>query len=177
MHLGYPDYADERVAGFCGQRLVEIASLTANFDHNSSAQPDARHNVTMTASTHSPQRDASQTPAYRIAALLLGVGTLHFVAPKPFDDIIPVELPGTARFYTYASGVAEVVIGALLLPLQTRRLAAMAAVALFLAVLPGNVNMVRLWWDKPWLMRILALARLPLQIPMITAALKVARNS
>ena len=131
----------------------------------------------MTAITHSPQRDASKTRAYRIAALLLGVGTLHFVAPKPFDDIIPVELPGTARFYTYASGVAEVVIGALLLPLQTRRLAAMAAVALFLAVLPGNVNMVRLWWDKPWLMRILALARLPLQIPMITAALKVARNS
>ena len=68
-------------------------------------------------------------------------------------------------------------IGALLLPLQTRRSAALAAAALFLAVFPGNVNMVRLWWDKPWPMRIFALARLPLQIPMITAALKVARNS
>jgi len=131
----------------------------------------------MTAITPSPQRDAGQTLAYRIAALLLGVGTLHFVAPKPFDGIIPVELPGTARFYTYASGVAEVVIGALLLPLRTRRLAALAAAALFLAVFPGNVNMVRLWWDKPWPMRIVALARLPLQIPMITTALKVARNS
>ena len=49
----------------------------------------------MTAITHCPQRDASQTLAYRIAALLLGVGTLHFVAPKPFDGIVPVELPGS----------------------------------------------------------------------------------
>jgi uncharacterized membrane protein len=131
----------------------------------------------MTATTYGPQRDASQTPAYRIAALLLGTGTLHFVAPKPFDGIIPVELPGSPRFYTYASGVAEVAIGALLLPHRTRRLAALAAAALFVAVFPGNVNMCRLWWDKPWPMRILALARLPLQIPMVTTALKVARNA
>ncbi|WP_293004202.1 hypothetical protein [Mycobacterium sp.] len=131
----------------------------------------------MTAITHSPQRDANQTLAYRVAAMLLGIGTLHFVAPKPFDGIIPVELPGSARFYTYASGVAEILIGALLVPLQTRRLAAFSAAALFLAVFPGNVNMVRLWWDKPWPMRIIALARLPLQIPMVTTALKIARNS
>ena len=120
----------------------------------------------MTAITPRPDRDVSQAAAYRIAALLLGVGTIHFVAPKPFDEIIPVELPGSQRFYTYASGVAEVVIGALLLPRRTRRLAALAAAALFIAVFPGNVNMVRLWWDKPWPMRIVALARLPLQIPM-----------
>ncbi|MFZ1160774.1 hypothetical protein [Mycobacterium sp.] len=131
----------------------------------------------MTATTYGPQRDASQTLAYRIAALLLGVGTLHFVAPKPFDGIIPVELPGSPRFYTYASGVAEVLIGALLLPLRTRRLAALAAAALFVAVFPGNVNMCRLWWGKPWPMRIVALARLPLQIPMVITALKVARNA
>jgi uncharacterized membrane protein len=131
----------------------------------------------MTAITPIAQRDASQTAAYRIAALLLGVGTTHFLAPKPYDDIIPAELPGSPRFYTYASGVAEVGIGALLLPRRTRRLAALAAAALFVGVFPGNLNMVRLWWDKPWPMRIVALARLPLQIPMITAALKVSRNS
>jgi uncharacterized membrane protein len=131
----------------------------------------------MTVITPRPQRDASQAPAYRIAVLLLGIGTVHFLVPKPFDDIIPVELPGSPRFYTYASGVAEVGIGALLLPRRTRRLAALAAAALFIAVFPGNVNMCRLWWDKPWPMRIIALARLPLQIPMITAALKVSRNA
>ena len=122
-------------------------------------------------------RDANRAAAYRIASMLIGTGTLHFLAPKPFDTIVPAELPGDARAYTYASGVAEISIGALLLPRRTRRLAATAAVALFVAVFPANVNMVRLWWDKPWPMRIAAVARLPLQIPMITAALKVRRNS
>jgi uncharacterized membrane protein len=131
----------------------------------------------MTAITQRPHGDASQAPAYRIAALLLGIGTVHFVAPKPFDDIIPAELPGSPRFYTYASGVAEVGIGALLLAPRTRRLAALAAVALFVGVFPANLNMVRLWRDKPLPLRIFALARLPLQIPMITAALKVSRNA
>src|ERR1700726_1934663 len=123
------------------------------------------------------ERDTTQTAAYRVAAMLMGVGTLHFLAPKPFDDIVPAELPGDARLYTYASGVAEVSIGALLLPRRTRRTAALAAVLLFVGVFPAPVNMVRLWWDKPWPMRIIALARLPLQIPMITAALKVRRNA
>jgi uncharacterized membrane protein len=122
-------------------------------------------------------RDTSQALAYRIAAMLLSVGTLHFLAPKPFDDIVPAELPGDARLYTYTSGVAEVSIGALLLPRRTRRTAALAAVLLFVGVFPANVNMVRLWWGKPWPMRVAAVARLPLQIPMITTALKIRRNS
>ena len=124
-----------------------------------------------------PQRISSAPAAQRMAALLVAMGTLHFVAPKPFDSIIPAELPGSARFYTYASGVGELATGALLAVPRTRRLGALAAVALFIAVFPGNVNMVRLWWDKPWPMRIVAIARLPLQIPMITWALRVYRNS
>lgn len=122
-------------------------------------------------------RDASRTAAYRVGTMLMGIGTVHFLAPKPFDDIVPAELPGDARLYTYASGVAEVAIGALLLPRRTRRLAALAAAALFIGVFPANVNMCRLWWDKPWPMRVAALARLPLQIPMITTALKIRRDS
>jgi uncharacterized membrane protein len=67
--------------------------------------------------------------------------------------------------------------GALLLSARTRKLGALSAVALFLAVFPANINMVRLWRDKPLFMRLGAIARLPLQIPMITAALKIYRNS
>lgn len=127
--------------------------------------------------TAAPQRTATARTARRLAVMLLGMGTLHFVAPKPFDTIIPAELPGTARFYTYASGVVEVATGALLAVPRTRRLGALAAAALFIAVFPGNVNMVRLWWGKPWPMRIIAIARLPLQIPLVTTALKVYRSS
>ena len=109
--------------------------------------------------------------------MLLGVGTTHFLMPKPFDDIVPAELPGSARFYTYASGVAEVTTGALLLSPRTRKVGALAAIAVFLGVYPANINMVRLWKDKPLIMRLGAIARLPLQIPMITQAFKIYRNS
>ena len=123
------------------------------------------------------QQIANPAPARRMGAMLLGMGTLHFLAPKPFDSIIPEELPGSPRFYTYASGVAELGTGALLLAPRTRKLGALAAIALFVGVFPGNLNMVRLWWDKPWPMRLAAIARLPLQIPMITQAIKVYRSS
>ena len=125
--------------------------------------------------SQTPAEPASQTPAYKMAAMLIGIGVGHFLAPKPFDTIVPAELPGSPRFYTYASGVAEVGVGALLLAPRTRRFGAAAAVALFLAVYPANINMVRLWWDKGWPARIAAMARLPLQIPMITTALKIRR--
>ena len=70
--------------------------------------------------------------------MLVGMGALHFVAPKPFDSIVPAELPGSARFYTHASGVAEVATGALLLAPRTRKLGALAAVALFVVGVPGQ---------------------------------------
>ncbi len=122
-------------------------------------------------------RRAAAQPANRLAGMLIGTGALHFVTPKPFDSIVPAELPGSARFYTHASGVAELTIGAMLLVPRTRRAGALAAASLFVAVFPANVNMVRLWKDKPWPMRAAAIARLPMQIPMITAALKVYRAS
>ena len=116
---------------------------------------------------------ASQRPAYRMAAMLIAIGIGHFVAPKPFDTIVPDELPGSPRFYTLASGVAEVGVGAMLLAPRTRRTGALAAAALFLAVFPANINMVRLWWGKTWPMKAAALARLPLQVPMVVSALKI----
>src|SRR5918998_494137 len=107
-----------------------------------------QHTVIMTSPPPELQQIASPAPAYRLGAMLLGMGTLHFVAPKPFDAIGPAELPGSARFYTYASGVAELASGALLLAPKTRRLGALSAVAVFLAVFPANINLVRLWRNK-----------------------------
>ncbi len=125
----------------------------------------------------SAREPVSQRPAYRMGAMLIGIGAGHFLAPKPFDTIVPAELPGNARFYTLASGVAEMGVGAMLLVPRTRRAGALAAAALYLAVLPANLNMVRMWRDKPLPMRIAALARLPLQVPMVTQALAIRRNA
>jgi uncharacterized membrane protein len=131
----------------------------------------------MTSPPPELQQLASPNRAYRLAALLLGSGVLHFVMPKPYDSIVPVELPGSQRFYTYASGVAELVSGALLVSPRTRRVGALSAIAVFVAVFPANLNLVRLWREKPLVMRLGAIVRLPLQVPMITGALKVYRNS
>ena len=131
----------------------------------------------MTSPPAELQQIANPTRATRMGAMLIGMGVLHFAAPKPFDSIIPAELPGNARFYTHASGVGEMVTGGLLLVPRTRKLGALAAVVMFVSVFPANVNMVRLWKDKPLPMRIGAIARLPMQIPMITQAVKIYRES
>ncbi|MGD9618402.1 MAG: hypothetical protein AB7G47_11325 [Mycolicibacterium sp.] len=134
----------------------------------------------MTSSRTEPPQIAKSARGARMGLWLIGMGALHFVAPKPFDSIVPEELPGSPRFYTLASGVAEVGVGGLLVIPRTRRLGALAAVGLFLAVFPANVNMVRLWFNDPTKsppMRVAAIARLPLQIPMILQALKVYRES
>ncbi len=129
----------------------------------------------MTSPSPELQQNANPSRARRMGAMLVGTGVLHFATPKSFDSIVPAELPGEPRFYTHASGVAEMITGGLLLAPRTRRLGALAAVALFVSVFPANVNMVRLWKDKPLPMRIGAIARLPLQIPMITQAIKIYR--
>ncbi|TRW81165.1 hypothetical protein FK535_17000 [Mycolicibacterium sp. 018/SC-01/001] len=134
----------------------------------------------MTSSSTALQRLASSPRGTKMGIWLIGMGVLHFLAPKPFDSIVPEELPGTQRFYTLASGVAEVGVGGLLVAPATRRLGALAAIALFIGVFPGNVNMCRLWFSDPsksLAMRVISIARLPLQVPMITQALKVYRES
>jgi uncharacterized membrane protein len=123
------------------------------------------------------RRRARSSPAGRRAALLagplLGMGVLHFAVPAPFDTIVPPWIPGPARFWTYASGVAELAVGGAVASPSTRRLGATAAVGLFLAVFPANVQMAWDWRRKPWPYAAAAVGRLPLQYPMITHALRV----
>lgn len=125
--------------------------------------------------TRSPVQSATQIRAYAMGVMLIGSGTAHFAIPAKFDWMVPVELPGSQRSYTYASGLAEILTGALLLGGRTRRLGATAAVAVFIGVLPANLNGVRLWWDKPWPRRMVPILRLPLQVPLITTALDIRR--
>ncbi len=111
-----------------------------------------------------------------LSAILLVPGVLHFLAPKPFESIVPEELPGEPRAYNYAAGAAEVMLGTAVLVPGLRRRAAGLAALLFVAVFPANVNMVRLWQDKRPVLKTIALARLPLQIPLIALAVKIWRT-
>lgn len=74
---------------------------------------------------------------------------MHFVNPQFFDDIVPPWLPPSERFWTYASGVAELVVGPLLLTSRTRRVGALSAIVLFIGVYPANLYMTWDWRDRP----------------------------
>ena len=117
----------------------------------------------------------SQRPAAFLVCLLGGSGVLHFARPKFFDALVPKELPGTQRQWTHASGVAELAVAAAIAVPRTRKLGGLAAALLFVGVFPGNVKMALDAERKkrPARERLVAWLRLPLQWPLVSAALKV----
>ncbi|GAA0604439.1 membrane protein [Kutzneria viridogrisea] len=120
---------------------------------------------------------SSSRPAVALAALLGGMGVLHFVAPKPFDSIVPKALPGKPRTWTYLSGVAELGCAIAVAAPKTRRLGALASAGLFLAVFPANIKMAADYRHKPLPQRLAVYARLPLQLPLVSWALRVRRSA
>jgi uncharacterized membrane protein len=97
------------------------------------------------------------------------------VKPAPFDAIVPRALPGSARTWTWVSGAAELAVAAAIAHPRTRRLGGRAAAALFVAVFPANVQMAVDWRHAPPARRAIAFGRLPLQLPLIAWARRVAR--
>lgn len=114
-----------------------------------------------------------------LSGILIGAGALHFLKPEPFDSIVPRWVPGTPRQATLVSGLAELLIGAGLINPKSRKAAAYSAAALFAAVFPANVEMARQWQAEKREPLYLAIAygRLPLQIPLIQSALRIAKES
>lgn len=110
-----------------------------------------------------------------LAALLATAGAAHLLAPAPFDAIVPRALPGPPRLWTVLSGVAELAVAAAVAVPRTRRAGALAAAALFVAVLPANVQMALDWSDRSPAARAVAWGRLPLQVPLVAWALAVRR--
>jgi uncharacterized membrane protein len=111
----------------------------------------------------------------RLLALLGGSGVLHLVVPKPYEKIVPPQF-GDARTLVLASGIAEIACAGLLIAPRSRRVGALLSAGLFVAVFPANLYAVKVLGTNR-ISRTATIARLPLQIPMITAALKVARES
>jgi uncharacterized membrane protein len=110
-------------------------------------------------------------------AVMFGVmGVLHFVQPEPFERIVPRQLPRKKEL-VYASGVVELACAAGLLHPRTRRSAGLLSAGLLAAVFPANVQMA-LDLNRKGSPRAKAIgfARLPLQIPLIRAALKASRE-
>jgi len=113
--------------------------------------------------------------AQAMAGLLGVAGVMHFLRPAPFDAIVPPQL-GNRRLITYASGVAELGCAGLLAVPATRRMGGLCTAALMIAVYPANIYSVKRYWAKPKA-RAIAIARLPLQVPLVQTAWKIARRS
>ena len=115
-----------------------------------------------------------------MVAVMGGAGISHFVKPDFYDAIVPRWLPGKARTWTYASGAVELACVALLVPRRTRRIGGWLTFATVLGVWPAN-------WQAafdggmpqaspPMNTAAAAWLRLPLQLPMLWNALRIARN-
>ena len=116
-----------------------------------------------------------------LAGLFITSGTTHLVKPEVFEPLVPKALP-RRRELIYVSGVAELACAAGLLHPRTRRYAGFASAALLLAILPGNVQMSANYGKRAQRKGTPAsqaafvgtVARLPMQLPLIRAALKAA---
>lgn len=112
-----------------------------------------------------------------LAVLLASAGVSHFVVPGYYDRIVPPALPGSARTWTLASGVAEVACAAIVARPSTRHRGAALAGLLFLAVFPANLQMAWDARDGSVRDRTVAYGRLPLQLPLLWWAWRVRRDA
>jgi uncharacterized membrane protein len=104
-----------------------------------------------------------------LAAFFIVAGVTHFTNRDFFTAIVPPYLPWPVTL-VYVSGVAEIVLGMMLLVPATSRLAAWGLIALLIAVFPANIHMAmnpQLYPDTPLAA---LLIRLPLQGVMIALA-------
>jgi uncharacterized membrane protein len=75
-----------------------------------------------------------------LAVAFVSVGTLHFVRPGPFTQIVPPYLPWPLAL-VYISGFFEVLGGCGILVPRLRRAAGWGLIALLIAVFPANIYM------------------------------------
>jgi uncharacterized membrane protein len=108
--------------------------------------------------------------------IMIGAGINHFVMPDFYIRIIPQFLP-FKDLLVAISGIAEIVLGALLMLPRTSRIAAWGLIALLIAVYPANIYMAveadqfRDIAPSNWF----HIIRLPLQFVMIALCLWFAR--
>ena len=111
-----------------------------------------------------------------VAALFVGSGTLHLVRPESFISLVPSGMPARDTVIL-VSGVAELICAAGLL--ARAGWAGPASAMLLVAIFPGNLAFALDTAADPTappLLVVAAWARLPVQVPLIWAALQARRD-
>jgi uncharacterized membrane protein len=110
-----------------------------------------------------------RTMRYLLGGALILAGANHFRMPAFYVSIMPDYLPWHLVL-VYLSGIAEIVVGALLLFEFSRRFAAWSAFALFIAVFPANLQMALHTELYPQFSPVALWLRLPLQAVLLAWA-------
>ena len=116
-----------------------------------------------------------------LVAIFTVSGVVHLVKPDVYESLMPSWVP-RHRDVILGSGVAELACATGLVLPATRRTAGWASALLLVAIFPGNLKMaveaqqIRSTSTRARGFKTATLLRLPLQWPMIRAALKVARG-
>jgi len=103
-----------------------------------------------------------------LVLLYVAAGINHFVHPQFYIQIMPPYLPAAAALVAI-SGVVEIVLGLLLLPVRTRRWAAYGIALMLVAFLPVHIYMLQPSYRElhPGITPLLAWLRLLLQPVLI----------
>jgi uncharacterized membrane protein len=117
----------------------------------------------------------------RSSKLLVGAfvasGAVHLAKPEVYEPLMPAWVPAH-REVIIGSGVAELACAAGMALPATRRLAGWASAALLLVVWPGNLKMaLDSNRSSSTALKAVAWGRMPLQVPMIRAAVSAARST
>jgi uncharacterized membrane protein len=115
--------------------------------------------------------------ARTVVSMFAITGAIHFLRPTVFDPIVPRGLPGPSRLWTLLSGGAEWALALLVARRSTRNLGGLLAALFLVVVFPANLRTVHVMRKKGMPARLVALARLPLQLPLIALALRVGRGT
>ena len=78
---------------------------------------------------------------HALAAFFTFMGTMHFVARRSFEAIVPKAIEAQKKEAVAVSGVAEIAGAAMVLHPATRSLGRWWLLALLIAVFPANVHM------------------------------------
>ncbi len=106
------------------------------------------------------------TLARAFCKYMIPAGINHFVTPRTYEKIMPDYLPAH-RELVYASGVTEILGGALTLHPGTRKAGGWLLIATLVGVTPAHIHMLQHQDRYPKIPAAGLWARLPMQVGML----------
>lgn len=79
-------------------------------------------------------KTVKNTLRYLLVAFYIFMGSMHFLKPEQYDAMMPSWLPSHSLLIL-VSGVAEIILGILLIPLKTRAISAKLIIAMLILFL------------------------------------------